>query len=249
MVRVVLELGVPAALYLRDVEFHRLGGTVPLDRRLLVLANSRFTAGRARQDLGVEAQVLPPLVRPDAYRVRAPGDRVLFVNPHPDKGVEIAFALAERRPDVPFLFVESWPLPDDVRQAHLRRAACLPNVEWSERVGDMRSVYARARIVLAPSLWEEAWGRIATEAQVSGIPVLASTRGGLPESVGPGGLLVDPDAPLEEWARALSRLWDDRATYARLSTAALEHARRPEIQPTAVVMPFRQLLARHAAAT
>jgi glycosyltransferase involved in cell wall biosynthesis len=213
-----------------------------------VLANSRFTAERARRELSVEAHVLPPLVRPDVYRVSGPGDRVVFVNPHPDKGVEIAFALAERRPDIPFLFVESWPLREDVRQAQLARAACLPNVEWSEQVGDMRSVYARARILLVPSLWEEAWGRIATEAQVSGIPVLASARGGLPESVGPGGLLVDPEASLDEWAGALSRMWDDRATYARLSKAALEHARRPEIQPAAVVMPFRQLVARHAAA-
>lgn len=249
LVRAVLELGIPAALYVRDVEFHRLGGTIPPDRRLLVLANSGFTAGRARQELGVDARVFPPLVRPDAYRVPAPGDRVLFVNPHPDKGVEIAFALAEARSDIPFLFVESWPLPDDLRRVHRHRAASLPNVEWSEPVGDMRSVYARARIVLAPSLWEEAWGRIATEAQVSGIPVLASEHGGLPESVGPGGLLVDPGAPIDEWAGALSRLWDDPETYARLSAAAVEHARRPDIQPAALVGTFRRLLAEHAAAT
>src|SRR5690606_8931945 len=121
----------------------------------------------------------------------------------------VAFGLAERRPDIPFLFVEAWRLSPDVRRAFRDRAARLPNVEWSERVSDMRTVYRRARIALVPSAWEEAWGRIVTEAQVSGIPVLASDRGGLPESVGPGGLLVDAEAPLEAWADALTRLWDD----------------------------------------
>ena len=38
--------------------------------------------------------------------------------------------------------------------------------------GDMRSVYAKCRILLAPSVWEEAYGRVVTEAQISGIPVV-----------------------------------------------------------------------------
>src|SRR3546814_9881685 len=43
---------------------------------------------------------------------------------------------------------------------------------------DMREVYRRTHTLLVPSQWEEAWGRVATEAQFSGIPVLASDRGG-----------------------------------------------------------------------
>ena len=38
------------------------------------------------------------------------------------------------------------------------------------------------------------FGRIAVEPQFSGIPVVASDRGGLPEAVGPGGVLIDPAA-------------------------------------------------------
>ncbi len=63
----------------------------------------------------------------------------------------------------------------------------------------MKQVYRSAKLILMPSMWEEAWGRVATEAQFSGIPVIASNRGGLPESVGPGGVLLDPDGPLEPW--------------------------------------------------
>lgn len=246
LTRTFLELDMPTVLYLRDVEFDRLGGEVPDDARLLVLANSGFTAERAARDLGVTAQVVPPLVRPEAYRTERGGEKVLYVNPHPWKGVDIAFALAERRPDIPFLFVESWKLRSDFREECVERAARLPNVEWSARVEDMRHLYAQARLVLVPSRWQEAWGRMASEAQVSGIPVLASIRGGLPEAVGPGGILVDPDGPPEAWVEALERVWDDRATYERLSRAALEHARRPGFQPEALVSRFRELLTGHA---
>lgn len=247
LTRAFLELDVPTVLYIHDVEFDRLGGEPPGDARLLVLANSEFTAARARRELRVEPHVVPPLVRPEAYRTNSSRDRVVFVNPHPLKGVEIAFGLAERRPDIEFLFVESWNLRPDRRAEYHARASALPNVEWSASVSDMREVYGQARVVLVPSMWEEAWGRVATESQISGIPVLASNRGGLPESVGKGGILVDPEAPLEAWEEALARMWDDPDAYEQLSEAALEHARRPAIQPPGLAARFRELISSHAA--
>jgi glycosyltransferase involved in cell wall biosynthesis len=246
LAKALLATGLPTVLYLHDVEFDRLDGDIPDDPRLLVLANSRFTARRAERELGVQAEVIPPLIRPEQYQVSTRRERVVFINPHPLKGVETALRLAESRPDIPFVFVESWALRPDRRKEYGDRAARLPNVEWRASSPDMREVYRHARLVLAPSIWEEAWGRIVTEAQVSGIPVLASDRGGLPESVGPGGVLVDPAAPPERWVEALSRVWDDPAEYERLSAAALDHARRPEIQPGVIVTRFVDILSRHA---
>ena len=143
--------------------------------------------------------MLPPLVTPALYRVQSERRSVVFVNPHPVKGVEIAFALARRRPDIPFEFVESWELAAVSRRALLKEAARLPNVHLRKWGLDMKPVYLVAKLILAPSRWEEGWGRVVSEAQVSGIPALASRRGGLPEAVGPGGILVDPDAELTEW--------------------------------------------------
>ena len=95
----------------------------------------------------------------------------------------------------------------------------------------MKAIYRRAKIVLVPSKWEEAWGRVVTEAQYSGIPIVASNRGGLPESVGPGGVLLDPDGPVDAWVEVLRRLWHDEAYYSDLSAHALAHSARPEIDP------------------
>lgn len=102
---------------------------------------------------------------------------------------------------------------------------------------------ARARALLMPSRWEEAWGRVATEAQDNGIPVIATRTGGLPESVGPGGLLISPEAEIETWAEALRSIWHDSAAYAALATAASNHARRPEVDPERNLMLVRQELA------
>ena len=93
----------------------------------------------------------------------------------------------------------------------------------------MRKVYGECRILLAPSLWEEAYGRVATEAQLSGIPVVASDRGGLPEAVGPGGILVDPEGPIEEWVSAIRELWRNARYYSAISAAASAHAHRAEL--------------------
>ncbi|TGV54195.1 glycosyltransferase, partial [Mesorhizobium sp. M2D.F.Ca.ET.160.01.1.1] len=102
-----------------------------------------------------------------------------------------------------FLFVESWKLDDDHRARVEKTIAPFSNIKLENRTNDMKTVYGRTRILLAPSKWEEAWGRVASEAHCSGIPVVGSRRGGLPEAIGPGGVVLDYDATVGEWAAAV----------------------------------------------
>lgn len=56
--------------------------------------------------------------------------------------------------------------------------------------------YSKVDLVVIPSLWEEPFGRAVIEAYSYGLPVIASSRGGLTELVGPDtGLIFDPDMP------------------------------------------------------
>ena len=121
----------------------------------------------------------------------------------------LMFALAAHCPDLPFLVVESWNLEPTWQRLCRWRALQLGNVEWQAPTDDMRGVYARARMLLMPSVWEESFGRTVVEAQLNGLPVLASQRGALPENVGDGGLVLDPHAPVADWAAALRRLYHD----------------------------------------
>ena len=160
----------------------------------------------------------------------------MYINANPVKGAELVLELARLRPDIPFDIVESWTLPEWMTEDLRRTAGQLPNVRWMKARSDMREIYSRAKVLLAPSgvghpEWIEAWGRVATEAQVSGIPVLASDSGGLPESVGPGGINIDTQAPLDVWVSALARLWDNPDEYKRYSEAARQYSLRDEINP------------------
>ena len=101
---------------------------------------------------------------------------------------------------------------------------------------DARSFHAVTKVLLMPSLMENA-GLVAMEAMLNGIPVLASNRGGLPETIGDAGFLFDipanytpetRDLPtaeeVEPWVETIIRLWDDAAEYERWSQAARERA-------------------------
>ncbi len=78
---------------------------------------------------------------------------------------------------------------------------------------------------------EEAWGRVASEAHCSGIPVLGSRRGGLPGSHWRGWRDSRLRSAVEDWAKALQRLWKDGDYYASMSKAAHDFSRRPLLQP------------------
>ncbi len=235
--------GVKLVVYFHEVEeIHHL--TALAGRGLLVLANSAFTARRLREACGLDAHVVPPLIDPALYVTKTTPSRLLFVNTVPRKGLEIAFALAERRPDIPCDFLLSWILSPE-RVAELQaRATRAGNITLHPPTSDMRPFYATARVLLVPSLWEETWGRVVTEAHVNAIPVLASERGGLPGTTGPGGIIVPADAPIPHWHEALALLWDDATCCAELSRAALAFSARSEIRPATIVDGLVDLLTR-----
>jgi glycosyltransferase involved in cell wall biosynthesis len=220
---------IPVLMQLQDVEFHMLGGRFEdLGDNINCVANSRFTAERYRNAYGIHPRVIYPCISADRYRVKTTKENITFVNPKPIKGRDIAFAVARLCPDIPFTFVESWPLTHEERQLLTETLPALPNVTLLPPQNDMRSVYGKCKILFAPSMWEEGYGRVVTEAQISGIPVVASMRGGLPEAVGQGGMLLDADGPINDWVTAIRKLWLDDQCYADLSAAALVHVGRPE---------------------
>ncbi|SHI29382.1 glycosyltransferase [Wenxinia saemankumensis] len=232
LARGFLAAGVPVVLYLRNVEAEDFGGDASELGPVHTIANSAFTADWYARNHGLAATVIHPTFRPEAYRTRTSRQVVTFINPHPLKGLHTAIGIARACPDIPFLFVDGWGLDPAEHERRDAALAGLPNVTLVPRTNDMRDVYGRTAILLVPSLWQEAFGRVAAEAQFSGIPVLASRCGGLPEAVGPGGLLVDPDAPPDVWVAALRAIWDDAARYGSLSAAAERHAARPALDRT-----------------
>jgi glycosyltransferase involved in cell wall biosynthesis len=227
--RRLIGLDVPTIVYVRDVEFDRLSGPFFEHPLLGYVANSAFTAQAVRRAFRINCEVIPPLVRRASYATESERTHVVFVNPVWQKGVATVIALARCLPHRKFLIVECWPIPRWERLKLWFAVRALPNVTWHPPTTDMRDVYRRARLVLVPSRWREAWCRVVTEAHVSGIPVVATNIGGLPESVGSGGILIDPEAGTAEWANAVELLWNDSCAYAGYVAAARAFSERPEI--------------------
>ena len=174
------------------------------------------------------------------------GPYVTFVNPQPEKGVfvfaRIAVELARRRPDIPLLVVEGRGKVDWLGRTGLDLRA-LPNLFVMEHTPDPRHFYGVSRLVLMPSLWQESFGRVAAEALINGLPVLASDRGGLPETLENAGFVfhvpgrytpqtcwVPTAEEVAPWVETIISLWDDAGFYAgeRQRCLAAADAWRPE---------------------
>lgn len=248
------DLGIPVVGYMHGPpQTWKYAGrpATPGDLKMLgYIANSEYTARMFRESFGLPCDIIRPLFKKDNYTVARTPKHVSFINPTREKGVELALAVASLLPHIPFLFVLGWPLP--VREnLNLRKAlAALPNVTLHDRVTDMRIIYRTTRILLVPSQgsdnWKETWGRVASEAHYSGIPVVGSDCGGLPEAVGPGGEVLGADEPAEKWAAAIDRLWRDEPYYAAKSRAALDFSKRPELDSAQQVNTLLAILGRHA---
>lgn len=248
LLKSVYDSGIPLAAYLHDVEQHEVGGILPPDPRILYFANSPFTAARWKALFGIHCHVLQPMVLPGKYLAPRTGDRVLFVNPVSIKGIERLGALAMANPDIPFLVVDNWILEKNWRALLKQRFGHLRNIEWRAATDEVRSLYADARLLLMPSVWEEAYGRTVTEAQLNGLPVLSSNRGALPDTVGAGGIVVDLHAPDEVWTAALRRLYFDIVVWGEKSDAALAHSRAQVYAANNQVDDALSLLAMHGMA-
>ena len=234
LARAVNDRGIPLVVYWHDVFTHR--NCAPAELLASFCANSNFTASVYENLFGVKAVVIPPLIDRTLFEADCIGaDCVTFVNPHSDKGAVLATEIAARCPDITFEFVESWMLDPATRRWLFRRLSELPNVRFTPRQSDMRPIYGRTSILLAPSQCAEGWGRVASGAHVSGCPVVGSRLGGLIEAIGPGGMLIDPAAPAEVWCKALRTLWRDKQCYAALSDAARRYSKRDDVSKSALV--------------
>jgi glycosyltransferase involved in cell wall biosynthesis len=171
------------------------------------------------------------------------------VNPTPEKGVflfaRLAYELARRRPDIPLLVVEGRGGSEWLHRVGLGKVG--GNLHVMANTPDPRDFYRVTKAVLTPSLCRETFARVPAEAMLNGIPVLASRRGALVETLSEAGFLFDvperftpethtvPAAEvIHSWLETIERLWDDPQFYAAESARALHAAsawRRERLLP------------------
>lgn len=141
--------------------------------------------------------------------------------PHKDHDTLLAAALLvlKRRPEAVFLIAGEGPeeaaLIGQIKRLGLRGKAFILG-----RLPDP-SPLLKSLDILAHSSWGEGMGSVLLEASAAGLPIAATSAGGIPEVVADGatGLLCPPRNP-EALAANILRLLDDPALGARLGKAA-----------------------------
>lgn len=110
-----------------------------------------------------------PMSSPVVNKIKTIG----FVSKGKRKGGELIHSVAARMPDKNFI-VYGEPID--------KKLGDLPNLRYAGYTNDRVHMYKSVDLFLVPSAWDEPYGRVASEAIWSGLPVLISKRGGLPEA-------------------------------------------------------------------
>jgi ADP-heptose:LPS heptosyltransferase/glycosyltransferase involved in cell wall biosynthesis len=108
-------------------------------------------------------------------------------------------------------------------QGLVSRYALQYNVKFIGFQSDVAAALAEARMMVAPSVTEESFGRVIIEAFSCGVPVIATKVGGYKEIIDAGrdGILVDPGNP-GQIADAMIRILEDKEAAGRLTVKAKE---------------------------
>lgn len=191
----------------------------------LFVFNSVFLFNLA--NLNVHHVVVSPPV--DHERVRAPGGcvrkHITLVNLFVNKGPHVFYEIARRMPEYQFLAVKGAYGEQVIEE--------LPSVTFRDTTPEVGRIYGESRIVLMPSA-EESFGLVAVEAQLNGVPVVASDIPSLRESLGYGALFV-PGEDMDGWAAAIRQL-DEPGFYAEMSRRAKANAARFDSDRDAAVL-------------
>jgi glycosyltransferase involved in cell wall biosynthesis len=237
-----------------------------LGRARRLIASSAFTRRTIIDSLGipghridvvhlsVNRDLFRPLSRPsqvrETYGLEPQQPLVIFVGSEdPRKNLATligAFALVRRRlPHAALLKIGAAHFLDQ-RQRLLRLVHELGlggSVRFLDHVPDkdLPLWYNAADVFVLPSLYE-GFGYPALEAMSCGTPVIAANRASLPEVVGQGGTLVDPQDE-QQMAREITRLLVDPERRAAASEAALAQAARfsPQRQADQTIAVYEQI--------
>ncbi|HEY0546417.1 MAG TPA: hypothetical protein VGC91_13650 [Pyrinomonadaceae bacterium] len=228
-----------------------------------VLTPSEFLSTRYREKLDLHSTSLPtPLHLEDVFVPERRPLHVTMINPSIGKGVMFVARLAEELgihfPEIPFEVIQSRGSNRLLVQAgfvagfDLRRHRSLimrPST-WLPR-----DLYTQTRMLLVPSVAEEASARVVAEALVNGIPVIASERGGLPENCAGSGFIIPlpsqltlqtrrpvDAAAVQSWVDIIVALYRDEKLYECACAQARESGKRylPETVAQQYVEFFRQ---------
>lgn len=203
----------------------------------------------------IPGYVLHPPCKLSDYEIESTREFITLISLNERKGGYFFYEIAKAMPERKFLgVIGSYDNPGELKLQQtdiINLLLQLPNFTLVPNTPDIISTYKRTRILLMPSDYES-WGRTATEAMCSGIPVICTPTPGLRENCSIAGIyigsqLANPepgDAQVErgevtEWVEAIRKL-DNPIQYEKYSV--LCKARANELRPEKELEGLEQFL-------
>ena len=216
-----------------------------------VFAVSKAAAESIFQSWGRKCAVIPPPIELNLEKASEQDSfhnpYITMFNPIRRKGGHIFRQLAILMPSSKFAFVPGWHCLRDKRgnfdtnilasinhslgiQYHGEvpediKLNDIDNIITLNCSADVRSIYSHVKVLCVPSIWEEAFGRVAIEAFMYGIPVLGSPVGGLREHIVAGGILIEDHLEPRAWIKHLVQL-ESRDVYDYFSNKATTYVEK-----------------------
>lgn len=136
----------------------------------------------------------PPIDIPiENYKSIPIRPRIGIINPSAQKGENIFLSLANHFPSFDFVYFSQH-----------KRNYLLKNIKYSGWLSDRKKLFSSIDVLIVPSVWSEPFGRVSVEAIRSGVPVLVSNVGGLPETV--DSKFIVPGPTIQSWKKQLDWL-------------------------------------------
>jgi glycosyltransferase involved in cell wall biosynthesis len=164
--------------------------------------------------------ILNPPVECNKYITNTNKNYVTLINLNENKGGDILIEIAKRMPDVEFLGVEGGYYEQIIDKS-------VKNIIYIPHTSNMKEVYANTDILLMPSKIET-WGRTASEAICSGIPVIANPTEGIKENLEEAGIYIER-TKINEWVQTIRKLKSDKEYYKKQSEKCKLHSRKAKI--------------------
>lgn len=78
------------------------------------------------------------------------------------------------------------------------------NIAYFQLQTDLSNIWNETKLLIVPSIVEEAFGRVIVEASIRGIPVIAHNKGGISEALNGAGILLN-NLDISIWTQAVNK--------------------------------------------
>jgi len=167
-----------------------------------IIVNSKYMQKELKKRFNLDSNIYYPFVDTSSLKrtthsknkeFKDKKQYILFIGGNNAmKGNDIVLKIAKSMPKEKFLIVGPY-----------KTTQIKNNVAFTPWKKDISQLYNQSKLLLVPSRWNEAFGRVVVEANYFGIPTITSDKGGLPEANKDKNLIITDLDNINSWTEKI----------------------------------------------